>query len=152
MFQISIRKMSLRNTIVKSFLNFPGASELIHDKSIKRIINIYLQCSKLLPVRQPKADNWGGLGIVFETFLQFYVYDLRFNAAGLTTLLIEFWTLLPPYKVITNPSRVSPIKYVNQTYSCLYIHRAPMSASSPLNTMMPNCSQPYFPFFLGKYW
>ena len=30
----------------------------------------------------------------FETFLQFYVYDLRFKAAGLTTFLIEFWTLI----------------------------------------------------------
>ena len=29
----------------------------------------------------------------FWTFLQFYVYDLRFKTAGLTTFLIEFWTL-----------------------------------------------------------
>ena len=36
--------------------------------------------------RQPEADNFGaGLG----TFLQFYVYDLRFNATGLTTLLMR---------------------------------------------------------------
>ena len=28
-----------------------------------------------------------------KTYLQFYVYGLRFNTAGLTTLLIEFWTL-----------------------------------------------------------
>ena len=53
------------------------------------------QCSKLLPVRQPLADNFGGgPGTFFKTFLQFYVYDLRFKAAGLTTYLIEFWTLV----------------------------------------------------------
>ena len=30
---------------------------------------------------------------LFKTFLQFYVYDLRFKATGLTTFFIEFWTL-----------------------------------------------------------
>ena len=37
---------------------------------------------------------WGRTGNFFKTFLQFYVYDLRFKAAGLTTYLIEFWTLV----------------------------------------------------------
>ena len=36
---------------------------------------------------------WRRTGNFLKTFLQFYVYDLRFKAAGLTTFLIEFWTL-----------------------------------------------------------
>ena len=53
-----------------------------------------LQCSKLLPVRLPEADNFGGgPGTFFKDFLQFYVYDLRFKAGGLTTFFTEFWTL-----------------------------------------------------------
>ena len=39
---------------------------------------------------------WRRTGNFFKTFLQFYVYDLRFKAAGLTTILIEFWTLPLP--------------------------------------------------------
>ena len=37
---------------------------------------------------------WRRTGNFFKTFLQFYVYDLRFKAAGLTTFFVEFWTLL----------------------------------------------------------
>ena len=36
---------------------------------------------------------WRRTGNFSKTFLQFYVYDLRFKAAGLTTFLTEFWTL-----------------------------------------------------------
>ena len=36
----------------------------------------------------------------FQDFLQFYVYDLRFKAGGLTTFLTVFWTL-----VVTNDWR-----------------------------------------------
>ena len=45
----------------------------------------------------PSAQSrqlWRRTGNFLKTFLQFHVYDLRFNAAGLTTLLIEFWTLM----------------------------------------------------------
>ena len=37
------------------------------------------QSSKLLPVRLPEADNFGGGPGTFLDFLQFYVYDLRFK-------------------------------------------------------------------------
>ena len=37
---------------------------------------------------------WRRTGNFFKTFLQFYVYDLRFKAAWLTTFFVEFWTLL----------------------------------------------------------
>ena len=36
---------------------------------------------------------WRRTGNFLKTFLQFYVYDLRFKAAGLATFLVEFWTL-----------------------------------------------------------
>ena len=36
---------------------------------------------------------WRRTGNFLEDFLQFYVYDLRFKAEGLTTFLTEFWTL-----------------------------------------------------------
>ena len=53
------------------------------------------QCSKLLPVRLPEADNFGGgPGTFFKDFPQFNVYDLRFKAGRLTTFLTEFWTLM----------------------------------------------------------
>ena len=37
---------------------------------------------------------WRRTGNFLKKFLQFYVYDLIFKAAGLTTFLVEFWTLL----------------------------------------------------------
>ena len=48
----------------------------------------------------PSAQSrhlWRRTGNFFKTFLQFYVYDLRFKAAGLTTFLVEFWTLILPH-------------------------------------------------------
>ena len=36
---------------------------------------------------------WRRTGNFLEDFLQFYVYDLRIKAGGLTTFLTEFWTL-----------------------------------------------------------
>ena len=57
---------------------------------------MYNQCSKLLPVHLPEADNffWKTSNF-FKDFLQFYVYyDLRFKAGGLTTFLTEFWTVV----------------------------------------------------------
>ena len=57
----------------------------------------------LAPVFQITASQsarsrqlWRRAWNFFKTFLQFYVYDLRFKAAGLTTFLVEFWTLLAP--------------------------------------------------------
>ena len=37
---------------------------------------------------------WRRSGNFLKTFLQLYVYDLRFKAAGLTTFWLEFWTLM----------------------------------------------------------
>ena len=51
---------------------------------------------------------WGRTGNFFKTFLQFYVYDLRFKAAGLTTYLIEFWTL----HICTRPQGVKKHKHI----------------------------------------
>ena len=38
---------------------------------------------------------WRRTGNFFQDLHQFYVYDLRFKAGGLTTFLTEFWTLSP---------------------------------------------------------
>ena len=46
---------------------------------------------------------WRRTGNFFKTFLQFYVYDLRFKAAGLTTFLVEFWTLLSDCTAVQIP-------------------------------------------------
>ena len=61
----------------------------------------YLRKDFIYPVFQitasPSARSrqlWRRTGNFFKAFLQFYVYDLRFKAAGLTTFFIEFWTLI----------------------------------------------------------
>ena len=54
------------------------------------------QCSKLLPVCQPEADNFGGgPGTFWKLFFNFMfmIWDSR-QQDGLTTFLVEFWTLL----------------------------------------------------------
>ena len=71
---------------------------ILHLATISRVqfqISKCWQCSKLLPVRLPEADNFGGgPGTFFKDFPQFNVYDLRFKAGRLTTFLTEFWTLM----------------------------------------------------------
>ena len=42
---------------------------------------------------------WRRTGNFSYNFLQFYIYDLRFKAGGLTTFLTEFWTLIPPFQL-----------------------------------------------------
>ena len=47
-------------------------------------------------IASPSARSrqlWRRTGNFFKTFLQFYVDDFRFKAAGLTTFSDEFWTL-----------------------------------------------------------
>ena len=60
---------------------------------------------------------WRRTGNFFKTFLQFYVYDLRFKAAGLTTFLVEFWTLVYIY------IHTSQIQNVGQTFNSLTLGR-----------------------------
>ena len=50
-------------------------------------------CQSVSPSAR-RSQLWRRTGNFLKTVLQFYVYDLRFKAAGLTTFLIEFWTLL----------------------------------------------------------
>ena len=61
--------------------------------------NCYMQCSKLLPVRQPEADNFGGgLGTLFKLYINFMfmVWDSRQQDWQLFLLSFEhcymFWT------------------------------------------------------------
>ena len=79
-------------------LFWPGDA-IWRNKSWSTLVQVMAWC--LTAVFQitasPSARSrqlWRRTGNFFKTFLQFYVYDLRFNAAGLTILLIEFWTLL----------------------------------------------------------
>ena len=50
------------------------------------------QITASLPARSRQL--WRRTRNFFKDFLQFYVYDLRFKAGGLTTFLTEFWTLV----------------------------------------------------------
>ena len=61
---------------------------------------------------------WKRTGNFFKTFLQFYVYDSRFKAAGLTTFLTEFWTLLL-VKLISGECRRTPLMITQNYFLCL---------------------------------
>ena len=75
-----------------------------HDVLSNCIPQHSVRCNYLsMPVFQitasPSARSrqlWRRTGNFFQDFLQFYVYDLRFKAGGLTIFLTEFWTLSMP--------------------------------------------------------
>ena len=46
---------------------------------------------------------WRRTGNFFKTFLQFYVYDLRFKAAGLTSFLLSFEHYIASSLMISMP-------------------------------------------------
>ena len=58
------------------------------------VVTGYKQCSKLLPVRQPEADNFGGgLGTFFKLFFNFMfmIWDSRPQDWQLFWLSFEHW-------------------------------------------------------------
>ena len=67
-------------------------------------------------------------GNFFKTFLQFYVYDLIFKAAGLTTFLVEFWTLVAHARC---PTCCAPFSSGWQ-YQCSYLSWAVLYAPEML--------------------
>ena len=62
-----------------------------------KFINMLYVCAVFQITASPPARSrqlWRRTRNFFKDFLQFYVYDLRFKAGGLTTFFTEFWTLV----------------------------------------------------------
>ena len=77
-------------------------------------MNIINQCSKLLPVRLPEADNFGGgTGTFFKIFFNFMfmIWDSRQEDWQL--FLTEFWTLNHPTFHETTATNSHSIRTLN---------------------------------------
>ena len=77
-----------------SFLQNPHKRPLGRDMGVYFVYsNFDLYSSSVSVPNYCQSEAGGWPGTFKENFLQFYVYDLKFKAGGLTTFLTEFWTL-----------------------------------------------------------
>ena len=97
--------------------------------------NVWWSHSVFQITASPSARSrqlWRRTGNFLKTFLQFYVYDLRFKAAGLATFLVEFWTL------VMNNASFSPT--LIWTYSlCAICPRETLVENIPQGPQLATC-------------